>query len=166
MKNFIREINDNLTRKNYLSALALSLMLPDICGKIAYPNSRSRERYSKWYNENIYKYDNPPNGDQTNPLNGEAVYKLRCSFLHEGLTDITETLKKETKEKYTDYEFIIVTDFVTRFSRFWPNDNQDGKTIKIQLNLEQFSHKISLVAEKFYEDHEKRDIFENIIFKR
>ena len=40
MDDFIKEIKDNLTRKNYLSALALALILPDICGKIAYPDMK------------------------------------------------------------------------------------------------------------------------------
>ncbi|MDR0500306.1 MAG: hypothetical protein LBG97_03545, partial [Coriobacteriales bacterium] len=46
-----------LEAKAYLSALALTLTLPDICGKAAYPFMKSRERYRKWYDENIGKFD-------------------------------------------------------------------------------------------------------------
>ena len=126
MDDFIKEIKDNLTRKNYLSALALALILPDICGKIAYPDMKHKNgrpdtggRYAKWYDEYIYKYDNPPGlEDQENlinPLNGAAVYKLRCNFLHDGSNDIEEFLKKESTEDYSEYRFIF-TDSIKLFS--------------------------------------------------
>lgn len=40
MDRLIAEIQDNLKRKNYLSALSLALTLPDICGKIAFPEMK------------------------------------------------------------------------------------------------------------------------------
>ena len=42
MDKLIKEITNSLDNKNYLSALALTLTLPDICGKIAYPEIKGR----------------------------------------------------------------------------------------------------------------------------
>lgn len=170
MDDFIQEIRDNLTRKNYLSALALSLTLPDICGKIAYPDMKHKDgrpdiggRYAKWYDENIYAYENPPNEKQMDPLDGKAVYKLRCMFLHEGLNDITEFLKKETSENFSEYKFIF-TDSITRVSHHWPQGQEDQKTIDIQINIVDFCQKICWTAEFFYKKHSEEHIFKNIIF--
>jgi hypothetical protein len=38
----IKDINLALTNKSYLSALALSLTLPDICGQIEYPDLKKK----------------------------------------------------------------------------------------------------------------------------
>jgi hypothetical protein len=170
MDNFIQEIRDNLTRKNYLSALALSLTLPDICGKIAYPDMKNKKgypdiggRYAKWYNKNIYVYENPPYEKQMDPLDGKAVYKLRCMFLHEGSNDIKEFLKKESTENFSEYKFIF-TDSITRISSHWPQGKEDQKTIDIQINIVYFCQKICWTAEIFYKEHAKKNIFKNIIF--
>ena len=55
LENLIKEIMSSLDHKNYLSALALTLTIPDICGKIAYPKITGEgavgKRKAKWYNE-------------------------------------------------------------------------------------------------------------------
>ncbi len=38
----IKDINLLLTNKSYLSALALSLTIPDICGQIEYPDLKKK----------------------------------------------------------------------------------------------------------------------------
>ena len=53
----IFDIKRALESGAYLSALALTLTLPDICGKAAFPDLKIGERYRKWYDENIAKYD-------------------------------------------------------------------------------------------------------------
>lgn len=174
MDDFIKEIKDNLTRKNYLSALALALILPDICGKIAYPDMKHKNgrpdiggRYAKWYDEYIYKYDNPPGlEDQENlinPLNGAAVYKLRCNFLHDGSNDIEEFLKKESTEDYSGYRFIF-TDSITKFIKQWESGIENQKNIDIQINIVDFCNHLYWAAEPFYKKHSKETILKNIIF--
>ncbi|WP_223806010.1 hypothetical protein [Ornithinibacillus gellani] len=104
MKNLIEEINNNLSNKNYLSALALTLILPDICAKIEYPEliggKYNRKRYERWYNEFIYPYELCP--IENNPykewvMDGFAVYKLRCNLLHDGSTDINQEVIEKKK---------------------------------------------------------------------
>jgi hypothetical protein len=47
-----------LKAEAYLSALALTLTLPDICGKAAYPEIKTAgDRYRKWYDEQIGKHE-------------------------------------------------------------------------------------------------------------
>lgn len=54
----INDINKALDAEAYMAALALVLTLPDICGKVAYGETlRNKERYIKWYEDNIGKYE-------------------------------------------------------------------------------------------------------------
>ena len=69
------EIDIALENNCLLSALIMSLMLPDICGKAAYPDSiKSEERYVNWIkdrqNENIKK-----NNAYDLFLDGKLIYK-------------------------------------------------------------------------------------------
>ncbi|MFY0781814.1 hypothetical protein [Peribacillus simplex] len=54
----IKDINLALNNKSYLSALALSFTLPDICGKIEYPHFKSNsgkrkvgKQYAVWFDD-------------------------------------------------------------------------------------------------------------------
>lgn len=60
MQNFIDSINKAINNKNPEVSLATSLLLPDMCGKIEYPELTSSKRYVKWFDKylsNIYKAD-------------------------------------------------------------------------------------------------------------
>mgnify|MGYP003521435481 FL=1 len=165
MDDFIEEIQDNLTRKNYLSALALTLILPDICGKISYPELVStKKRYAQWYDTYVYPCENPPGGEKVNPLDGNAVYQLRCNFLHEGSNDIEGFLKRGSVENFSEYKFIF-TNSITKFSQQWAAGKEKKKKIDIQMNIVDFCNKICWVAEKFNEDNNSEEkVLTNIKF--
>jgi hypothetical protein len=66
---------------NWLAGLALTLMLPDICGKIETPEKSVGQRYARWWDKNFedsYQYE------ANDHVKGEEVYQLRCAYLHEG----------------------------------------------------------------------------------
>ena len=57
MKNLIAAINESLESKNYYAALFMALTIPDICGKLEYPEAKTnKERYYKWVENNLFKY--------------------------------------------------------------------------------------------------------------
>jgi hypothetical protein len=92
MKRFIDAVKKALENENWYSALIVALTLPDICGKIQYPNLKSGERYIKWFNNylsNKYTHKIGPDFKEHVFLSGEDCYALRCSFLHEGLDEIS-----------------------------------------------------------------------------
>lgn len=82
----VQDIRNALENELYFVALISALTLPDICGKVAYPDERSsRKRYISWYEEEIGKYEKNPDDKENMPyLSGEVIYSLRCSLLHEG----------------------------------------------------------------------------------
>lgn len=49
MNNIFKAIENSLQNKNWYSALVLSLILPDICGKLENNCKSSSERYPEWF---------------------------------------------------------------------------------------------------------------------
>ena len=45
---------------DYLAALALSLTIPDICGKAEFPEYGNTQRYIEWYMKYIGQYEKKP----------------------------------------------------------------------------------------------------------
>lgn len=107
----IKDINLALNIKSYLSALALSLTLPDICGQIEYPDFKHDngkrnigKQYAAWFDDwvNHYYADNTGWTEDFSKANnpyftGEMCYDLRCSFLHAGNSDIKNWGTKKTQ---------------------------------------------------------------------
>lgn len=91
---YVNDIENALKNKSYFSALAMSLVLPDICGAAEYPNETSTaKRYIEWYNKYLGEY---MSNDSGNPyLSGEIVYNLRNTFLHAGSPNIDSNKIKD-----------------------------------------------------------------------
>lgn len=93
---FIDAVCDALTHKNWYAALALALTLPDICGDLEKPKRGVGERYVQWWNSFVlFRYKGL--------LSSEDCYALRCSFLHQGLSDITKQTKRKVR---TNFRFV------------------------------------------------------------
>ena len=110
-----------------LAALGLLLIIPDVCGKLIYPNLSkvhdSKIRFIKWYDEYIGNYEKPDfeNGNILPYLNGEVIYKLRCGFFHSGNTDdITK-----------NYQEFNLDDFILMFETKKPYDVYGDTSHKI-----------------------------------
>lgn len=95
----IKEVKKHLEADNHLSALMIALTIPDICGKILYPNDKCGERYRKWFDRYIGDYEQSPLAKKDEKwakmpyMSGEVCYKLRCSLLHSGSDDIANKIR-------------------------------------------------------------------------
>lgn len=113
MPTIFSDIHCALEHDCLFAALALALTLPDICGKAEYPDEKGKNRYVQWYNEYIGKYYQEASRDERNNdnfpyLDGEAVYSLRCSYLHQGTPNINREQLK-TNACMVD-KFTLITD--------------------------------------------------------
>ena len=93
LNRLVDDINRALDNNAYFAALSLVLTLPDICGKAKYPSeSSTKKRYIDWYDEFVGQYEQCPCDDCRRAnmpyLNGEIVYSLRNSMLHQGTPNI------------------------------------------------------------------------------
>lgn len=155
----IEEVTDCLNKGNSLAALIAALTIPDICGNVLYPKSKTGERYKKWFDEYIGNYEQSPfdkeksKEDQLPYINGSVIYELRCSLLHEGTDDIG------SKIDINDFNLIFYkssisesksieqrTDFIGNGKRI-----NHPKKIKWNINVYNLCQKIVLAAKAFLE---------------
>ena len=104
----IKEVQLALDNECYIVALMGALILPDICGKSAYPNLGVGERYRNWCD--TYVYPKIQHADEDGEildcgitdLCGKVIYSLRCCLLHQGSADI-----EGEKCEVEDFELLI-----------------------------------------------------------
>ncbi|KXI42229.1 hypothetical protein ACS94_07865 [Bacillus cereus] len=166
----IRDIEIALENKSYLSALALSLTLPDICGEIEYPHFKFDDgkrnvgkQYATWFDNWVNQHYADCTGwtndyaKAKNPyFTGKMCYSLRCSFLHAGNLDIKEWGKKEDNEYLYSYEFRLGVSGADSFGSSYSNQIQDNSKIKktetITINIDKLCKYICLSAERYYRE--------------
>ncbi len=102
MEQFIDALEKSIADDNWYSSLFVALTLPDICGKIEYPDKSSSERYPEWFK----KYLGPTYTSPVGPgmvhtfLSGNDCYALRCALLHEGVEEIGEQRVQEVLDRF------------------------------------------------------------------
>ena len=161
IERLINDMNMALDHNCFLPALAIALMLPDICGKAAYPNKNVSERYVQWYDENVGKYDRDPDDKNAPHLDGKIIYNLRCEFLHAGNPNIDKD--KAHKEGNHIDRFVLFTENKQEFD--FPHDIIITKESNSGI-LTHYAHSVSIrrlclitsaQAMKFYSKH--KDLF-------
>jgi hypothetical protein len=104
MKHLISSVNKSLKDENYISALYLSLTLPDICARIeSSDNKTSKNKYIKWFNSYLSQQYKRRIGSENKEhvfLTGDDLYALRCAVLHEGRLDISKQSAKKIHDKF------------------------------------------------------------------
>ena len=165
----ISEVKTALENDCYIVALMGALTLPDICGKSAYPELKVGARYIKWCD--TYVYPTPVHIDQeamnldhgiTN-VNGQIIYSLRCSLLHQGSADI------EGEEcQVEDFELLIQPKnefdiYVDNIGAVWSNNDFENRERHMSLHIRNICRDICNAAESYY--HKHKDEFGFIRYK-
>lgn len=102
MNHFIEALERSIKDRNWYSVLFISLTLPDICGKVEYPNKGSKARTVLWFDRYLGSINKSVIGGKEYVfLGGSDFYALRCALLHEGKSDITSQSAKEILERFT-----------------------------------------------------------------
>ncbi len=172
IERIIKEIESSLICENYLSALALALTLPDICGKAEFPTERNGVRYKNWYDEYVGKYERPPDiysndvppqiiNDDMPYMSGEIVYSLRNCFLHQGTPSIDKDSIHEPRCQVTHFTLTIASATNGGSSSVSRNCfmSEDRRTLEI--NIVNLCCKLCLVAKSYYnENKEKFNFFQ------
>lgn len=100
---FVNNIERSLKDKCYFSALALALVLPDMCGMAEFPEEQLvSKRYIEWYDKYLgshFRADIAEDDTDTPWLSGEVVYNLRNTYLHQGVPSVnTDKIKTENNQ--------------------------------------------------------------------
>lgn len=166
IKEIIADARKCLENKIYLGALNLCLTIPDIMGKLAYPEEKVGSRYIKWFDENLGQYEQSPDDKETGSpmpyLSGKFCHDLRNAILHSGSNDeLKHSVKSDTEaieidDKYyqlDDFCFYISPDdnpmeFGTDFSSYeTSSQNKEPHNFKMAIDIKNLCLKIILVAE-------------------
>ncbi len=101
MENFVEALEISLTSKNWYSVLFISLTLPDICGKVDYPDVGSKQRTINWFKKYVEpSYTIKSHESDKVFLSGADFYALRCALLHEGQDDISNQRAREVLDNF------------------------------------------------------------------
>ena len=149
----ITEIKAALEHGLFLVALNSALTLPDVCGKVAYPEVQGKKaKYVKWFDEHIGRYERfPDDGDDDGMpyMSGEIVYALRCSLTHEGNPSI-----RLSEHNLTSFKLLRTQDYMYGGSS---GCSEGGGDRTIEIAIWNLCFKICVTAKRYYEDN--RDKF-------
>lgn len=150
----IREIEKAIECEYYYCALALALIVPDICGQVYCPELNERnengERYRRWFDDFVAPiYMKEPNlkfpNDTNIVFNGYACYLLRCAYLHSGNYDLKAQNKK-----------IKIKEFRLQYSKPFPIFHvyeaslTDTGDFILEIDISGLCKAICMAAEDFY----------------
>lgn len=142
MENILESIRKSLNSKNWYASLTLSLVIPDICGKLEGEQISSR-RYVAWFDKYLGK-------KYQNFLSGNDCYALRCSYLHEGSDNVETQKAKDVLDK-----FVFISDSSAhrnKFSRCNFGDSKYNGKFFLQLSVRQFCEEIIEATEQWLFD--------------
>ncbi|WP_018394534.1 hypothetical protein [Bacillus sp. 37MA] len=156
---FTDAIRQSLEAQNWTAALAVALTLPDICGRLEYPNDSSSKRYSKWFDDYMKEeYSMGHLEDATTFITGRDAYALRCSFLHGGETNISQQRIQEVLQ-----EFIFMAPKIDNGKYFGSHCIEiNGRLV---LRIDEFCNDFCVATEKWAEKHcDNKSIQEKVAY--
>jgi hypothetical protein len=149
--NISNSIKISLDNEAFYAALITTLTLPDICGKIEYPNKTPKDRYIDWFNKYLYeKYNQRGYNNSIDFLVAENCYALRCSLLHEGETEI---LTQKSRKGDLNRIFFHTNKYDTGHCNLNP-DGIEG----LFLNINRFCYDVIEAVENWLKDIENDSI--------
>ncbi len=152
MERFTQAIDKSIETGNWYSALTLALTIPDICGRLSYPElaRKSQKRYEKWFDEYVlHHYKSPFHGEGFTFMSGGDCYALRCALLHEGRDDITSQKARR--------------DVLSRIIFSTTGSHRLHINGMLVLNLQAFCSEICQGVESWHEDYQDSSDVQNAI---
>jgi hypothetical protein len=176
---FVESIEDALDKECFLPALALTLILPDICSAYEYPIIYKKKEeynghkgqgaaYAKWYDEYIYKYElsdfsscdvdkhileQAENFQKRSTLTGFNCWKLRCGLLHNGELDIDDIWSDKNNQEFVDFKFTVSQGTQCGYGgsvSVSTYSYRTDKKIEIEMDLVMFCNKILAIFKNVY----------------
>jgi len=162
----IEEIERALESELYLAAFTMTLVLPDICSKLEYPDIiKTGIRYTKWLEERIdtdypmgicidEKSNQIIDYSQFEHLTSEKIYTLRNSVFHESRP------KYDSKDENITYE-LIWGNQMAGISRSSILTSGSGSTMKVsksvRVNVHDVCLRIVCHAKTYIEQYEQEN---------
>lgn len=169
MKEKIKDIRNAIDNGCFLSALALALTLPDVCGKVEFPKEEGKKYHSKkayidWFNKYVFTYyqgsSEHVNEYAGTQFEGNACYSLRCAYLHSGNMDIEDEKLCVKINQFglcisSNKDSGIYSDMHGVGTSYFSNK----KMYKVRLDVRKLCKILCDAAEKYYKDHQNKEMF-------
>lgn len=137
MKAMVESVRRSAETSNWYAALAVSLMLPDVCSNVEGAIGGVGARYKSWCD----RWVSPIYLDQHDIIiPGGEFYVLRCAYLHEGSEDVSTQQKSDIIERYR---------FLGPQKGLTVHPRQIGGTRIFQLPIQQFCEIFCSAAESW-----------------
>jgi hypothetical protein len=152
MQHLIDATRQAVQQKNWYAALSLALTMPDICGRIAYPNLRkaSKERVVQWFDHYLaHLYVAGFNNMAT--MKGGDFYALRCAYLHQGEFELEEQNARKILNRF----HLTVPGFGIQHNNLSADGIDEQGNLKnavLQLQVDMFCEEVCEAVEKWQED--------------
>jgi hypothetical protein len=88
MKRFTDAGRLSLAAQNWMGALVIALMLPDVCGSMEEPGRKSEKRSKRWWRENVEPLLG--NASRLPMIDAAEYWSLRNRLIHAGASEISE----------------------------------------------------------------------------
>jgi hypothetical protein len=150
IKIFTESYRQLIATQQYHVALTIGLTLPDICTKLENPGEKSTcKRYVQWFDKYMAKKYHANIGPKRILhvfLSGNDFYALRCSFLHQGETNIEEQKARD-----------VLKDFVFVRPQLMSKIHLNRINDTLQLQVDIFCVDILLAVEDWLEEHKENE---------
>lgn len=97
MRRFTDSILKSIEQRNWYGALMMALSMPDICGRLETPEENVGPRYKRWFSQ--WLQDAFTAGGRVF-LGPEECYALRCSYFHEGRSNMENQRARKALENF------------------------------------------------------------------
>lgn len=154
----IDEVEEALANKTYETALTLALTIPDIYGKISYPElgNRTKKRYVKWFQENVGEFLGFTD-DDCPEFDGESCYRLRCKMLHEANSKLTlSELSGYDPHVYNNNntKVRLCIGICSSWGKRWANEDEDNARYSIDISVEELCKELCDAARRYEFSHQ------------
>ena len=160
----IHEIEIALQNNCPILALTSALTLPDICGKAAFPEIKTGQRYKQWVDKYVVQpkdYYDRETGWGIPFLSGELLYALRCSMLHQGDPDLQD---EDKQKQYIDHFELLwreqegsVKDTSSAESQIIIiNGIEHRINNKYSISIREICKRLCVVARRYYEANKEK----------
>lgn len=132
MNRFTQAIRKSVEGENWYSALTTAITLPDVCGRLETPAEQSGKRYARWFDQWMGSHYRTQLGANRIPhtfFSGTDCYALRCSYLHQGESDISGQSAQKIRAALTNFHFI------TPLPGSMIHCNQSNNTLQLQIDI-------------------------------
>ena len=153
---YVEEMCRALEDRLYISALNLTMIIPDVCATAMDPNDRtSKEKYKQWVDD----YLEPVIAELSCiSISSEDIYQLRNSILHNGsLASDTGKLTKYHNVRFyvlSDQRCLIISKGTTGMNNV---SSEGGRELHLAVNLECYAQCVAEAVGRFLKEHPECD---------